>query len=194
MAALTDDTLWTLLSALNDELASRGERVHLVVIGGSALLATGFVERPTRDVDVVAIRDGGVLTTAEPLPTAVTEAAAAVATNFALAPDWINGRPTALLSIASGLPAGFADRVVRRTIGDALVVDFAGRVDLIHLKLYALADRGEPRDYTDLVALNPSASELQVAAAWARTHNMPGPFDDQLAVTLARLGVDDDGR
>jgi hypothetical protein len=36
--------------------------------------------------------------------------------------------------------------------------------------------------------------ELRDAARWARTHNMPGPFGDELAQALADFGVEDDGR
>ncbi len=73
-------------------------------------------------------------------------------------------------------------------------MEFAGRADLIHFKLYALADRNAPRDLADLHALQPTPDELRAAARWARTHNMPGPFDEQIADALALLGVDDEGR
>lgn len=43
-------------------------------------------------------------------------------------------------------------------------------------------------------ALQPTADELRAGARWARTHNMPGPFDDAIARTLTELGVEDDGR
>lgn len=65
---------------------------------------------------------------------------------------------------------------------------------LIFLKLYAAASRPEPRDFTDLRALVPTADELRDAARWARTHDAPGPFDDELARTLKRFGVEDEGR
>lgn len=73
-------------------------------------------------------------------------------------------------------------------------MSFAARVDQIFFKLYAVADRREPRDVTDLQALNPTPEELRDAARWTRTHNAPGPFDDALAHTLNDFGIEDEGR
>lgn len=84
--------------------------------------------------------------------------------------------------------------MITREFGAALTVSFASRIDQIHLKLYAAADRDEPRDFDDLRALEPTGDELMAAAAWARTHNAPGPFDVALARTLHTLGVEDEGR
>ncbi len=67
------------LFALNDQLALRDGSVHLIVIGGSGLIAIDAVSRATRDVDVLALERDGELVSAEPLPEAVREAAATVA-------------------------------------------------------------------------------------------------------------------
>jgi hypothetical protein len=104
----------------------------------------------------------------------------------------LNPGPTGLLAL--GLPGGFSDRLLRHEYGPALRVSFAARVDQIFFRLYAAADRREPRDFADLRQLDPTAGELRAAARWARQHNMPGPFDDAMAQALADLGVDDDGR
>jgi hypothetical protein len=58
MSDITQDSADPILEALGEQLAARGERFELVVIGGSALLALGLVERATRDVDIVALRSG----------------------------------------------------------------------------------------------------------------------------------------
>lgn len=163
-----------------------------MVIGGSGLIAIDAVSRTTRDVDVVALEEGGVLISAEPLPPLLREAAATVARDLGLEPNWLNPGPTGLL--IHGLPAGFVERLIDRDYGAALTVSFASRVDQVFLKLYAAADRREPRDFADLRALQPTAVELRDAARWARTHNMPGPFDDAIAQALQDLGVEDDGR
>lgn len=163
-----------------------------MVIGGSGLIAIDAVARATRDVDVVALEEDGKLVSAEPLPDAVREAAATVARDFGLEPNWLNPGPTGLL--LHGLPAGFAERLIFRDYGEALRVSFASRIDQIFLKLYAAADRREPRDFADLRRLEPTDEELRAAARWARTHNMPGPFDDAMARALADLGVEDAGR
>jgi len=180
------------LSALGDQLAIVGEETHLIVVGGSGLIAIDAVSRATRDVDVVALEQDGVFVSAEPLPPAVDDAAATVARDLGLEPKWLNAGPTGLL--VHGLPAGFADRLTSRDYGYALRVSFASRIDQVYLKLYASADRREPRDFADLRALTPTDEELRAAARWARTHNMPGPFDEAMTRALADLGVEDEGR
>lgn len=192
MEHITSSSLDRVFDALGEQLAASGETAQLVVVGGSGLLAIGVVDRPTRDVDVVALDRDGTYVTAEPLPPAVQNAAALVARDFGLAEDWLNAGPTRLLEIG-GLPAGFRERSLHHDHG-ALSVAYAGRVDQIHLKLYALSDRGEPRDESDLRSLRPTPDELRAAAAWARTHNAPGPFDDELARRLRDFGVEDVGR
>lgn len=180
------------LFALNDQLALRHWSVHLIVIGGSDLIAIDVVSRATRDVDVVALERDGKLVSAEPLPAIVRDAAATVARDLGLEANWLNAGPTGLL--LHGLPAGFAERLVTRDYGVALRVSVAARVDQIFFKLYAAADRREARDFNDLDRLAPTHDELRAAARWARTHNMPGPFDDAMARALADLGVEDEGR
>ncbi len=192
MEGIGSQRLEHILAALNDQLAVAGARVHLVVIGGSGLIAIDAVARTTRDVDVVALEEHGKLVPAEPLPEAVREAAAIVARDFGLEPNWLNAGPTGLL--LHGLPAGFVERLTSRDYGEALRVLFASRIDQVFLKLYAAADRREPRDFADLRRLRPTDEELRAGARWARTHNMPGPFDDAMARALADLGIEDEGR
>lgn len=186
------ETLDEALSALGELLESTGETAHLVVIGGSGLIAIDAVSRTTRDVDIVALEKHGELVSAEPLPDAIVAAAAVVARDLGLEKNWLNAGPTGLLT--GGLPAGFITRLTGRDYGSVLRVSFASRVDQIFLKLYAAADRQEPRDFADLQQLEPTPSELREAARWARTHNMPGPFDDAIAQALAHFGVEDEGR
>jgi hypothetical protein len=192
MVDISSERLEAILIALNEQLAFGGSSIHLVVIGGSGLIAIDAVARVTSDVDVVALEEDGVLVSAEPLPAAVRDAATVVARDFGLEPNWLNAGPTGLL--LHGLPSGFADRLTARDYGSALRVSFASRIDQVFLKLYAAADRREPRDFADLRRLAPSDDELRAAARWARTHNMPGPFDDEMAMALADLGVEDEGR
>ena len=192
MSAIGSERLSEALSALGELLGAAGASAHLVVIGGSGLIAIEAVSRTTQDVDVVALEEAGVLVSADPLPASVIKAAATVARDLGLEPGWLNSRPTSLLQL--GLPAGFIDRVVARDYGPALRVSFAARSDQVFFKLFAAADRREPRDFADLRLLAPTPAELHDAARWARTHNMPGPFDDALALALRDLGVEDEGR
>ena len=181
-----------MLSALGDLLESAGEHYHLIVIGGSGLLAIDVVSRTTQDVHVVALEKNGALVSAEPLPFAIVAAAAIVARDLGLEQNWLNAGPTSLLD--AGLPEGFAERLIGRDYGSVLRVSFASRIDQIFFKLYAAADRREPRDFADLLQLAATPGEFRDAARWARTHNMPGPFDDALAQALSDLGVEDEGR
>jgi hypothetical protein len=194
VARIRPGDLQEVLAALGEQLALAECSVHIVVIGGSGLVAIDAVSRPTRDVDVVALFHDGSLISSAPLPEPLIAAAQIIARDFQLAPDWLNPAPTSLLEIGSGLPAGFAERMITREFGPVLTVSFASRIDQIHLKLYAAADRDEPRDFDDLRALEPTVQELKAAAVWARTHNAPGPFDEALARTLRTFGVEDEGR
>jgi hypothetical protein len=181
-----------MFDALGEQLAARDSRTHLVVIGGSGLLAMGLGDRPTQDVDVVALVQDGELVAARPLPEVLRDAALRVANDFALKPDWLNPGPTSLLELG-GLPDGFVERVTTADYGPALRVSYASRFDQVHLKLYAFASRQEPRDEADLRRLQPTPDELRAGARWARTHKAPGPFDDELAQALSSLGVEDVG-
>ena len=178
-----------LLSALGEQLAVLGQSYDLVVIGGSALLALGFVSRPTRDVDVVALVTPEGLIDAKPLPQPLADARNKVARDFNLPEDWLNSEPGDMLRY--GLPDGFAERLDRRDYGPHLTVRFAGRLDQIHFKLYALADRGPGKHEADLRALNPTPDELIQAARWSRTHDPSEPHRQVLVATLEHLGVSD---
>ena len=146
--------------------------------------------RATEDVDVVALQRDGALVSAEPLPAEVRAAATLVARDFALGERWLNAGPASLLDEATGLPDGFQERLHWRTYGPSLAVGYASRLDQVHLKLTALADRGYPRDRADLIRLEPTPEELRVAAEWVRSHFTPGPLQDQLGEALAEFGVE----
>jgi hypothetical protein len=185
----TGERLNQLFEALAEQLARGGRHYELVVIGGSALLALGLINRPTRDVDVVALREAGVLIKADPLPLELAEARDRVGRDFGLPEEWINAGPAGLVDL--GLPAGFLDRVETRGFGEALIVQFASRFDQIHFKLYALVDQGAGRHEQDLRALNPTAEELVQAARWTRTHDPSPGFRGMLDQALRYLGVHD---
>jgi hypothetical protein len=179
-----------LLLALGEQLSLLGESYDIVVIGGSALLALGLVSRPTRDVDVIALAGSDGFMPAEPLPGPLAEACARVARDFDLPADWLNSEPAGMLRL--GLPQGFAERLDRREYGPHLTVRFASRLDQVHFKLYALADRGGGGKHeADLRALEPTRDELIAAARWSRTHDPSEPHRDILIEALAYLGVKD---
>lgn len=178
-----------LLSALGEQLAEAGETYDLIVIGGSALLALGFVSRVTRDIDVVAIRADSGLTPADPLPEGLDVARQRVARDFGIPADWLNGEPTGMLR--DGLPDGFAERLTTRTYGPALTVRFASRLDQIHFKFFALLDRGPGKHEHDLKALQPTPDELVDAARWCVTKDIGEGHPSAVRQVLAYLGVED---
>jgi len=181
-----------LFAALGQQLEAQGATIELVVIGGSALLAIGLISRPTRDVDIVGLLQGGQLSDPRPLPEPLIAARDRVARDFGLQAGWLNPGPASLLDF--GLPDGFLERLESRSFGPALQVHFASRVDQIHFKLYAMADGTAGKHEADLRELNPSRDELVAAARWTRTHDPSEPFREELLRALAALGVEDAAR
>jgi hypothetical protein len=176
-----------LLDALGEQLGALGRRYELVVVGGSALVALGLVSRPTKDVDVLAIREADRLETAAPLPMPLRTARDRVARDFGLPEEWLNDGPASLLDF--GLPEGFLARAERRDHTPALTVWYASRVDQIHFKLYATVDQPASRHEADLRALRPDEQELLAAARWTRTHDPSDGYLDELLKALDALGV-----
>jgi hypothetical protein len=189
MSDITPDSAELILVALGEQLAARGERYELVVIGGSGLLALGLIERTTKDVDIVALRSGDELEGADPLPDGLRVARDLVARDFSLPTEWLNPGPTELLRF--GLPDGFVDRLERRDFGRGLVVYLASRYDQIHFKLYAAVDQGPGKHETDLRALAPTEAELIAAARWSRSHDPSPGYAEELRAALEFLGVSD---
>jgi hypothetical protein len=175
------------LQLLGQLLADRNRPFDVVAIGGGGLLLIGLIERPTKDVDLVALRDGATLLPANALPPALSEAVEDVARVLELSPSWMNGGPGSLLRF--GLPEGFLERVETRVFG-ALSVSLASRFDQIHFKLYAAADdRPNGKHHVDLQRLRPTHEELRAAARWARTHDPSEGFAIMLRGVLATFGL-----
>jgi len=159
------------LQAAGALLARRGEQAAIVVVGGTALNLLGVITRATQDVDVIAAgTPSGTAPPSEirapdPLPDVLMRAVVTVARDLGLPDDWLN--TTVARQWVTGLPPGFAARVTWRQYG-GLWVGLAGRRDLIFLKLYAAADDVGPtsRHFKDLLALKPTADDLEAARRW----------------------------
>jgi hypothetical protein len=168
---------------------NRADSVELVVCGGSALILAGLIMRTTRDVDVVALIRQGTLCTPAPLPPELQQAVREVAEDLNLPEDWLNNGPSRNEGglFQMGLPDGLANRLTHRVYSGRLTVHVIDRVDQVHFKLYAAADRGGYH-ITDLRALNPAPDELVVAARWAMTHDVSEGFALVLKDLLRSIG------
>jgi hypothetical protein len=92
------------------------------------------------------------------------------------------------------LPESLSESIEWRWYG-GLEVGFAGREPLIALKLFAAVDRDRRSvHYQDLVALEPSAEELNRAARWVKPQDTGASFselvDQVVHSVLADLGRD----
>ncbi len=175
------------LDALGQLLADRQHHHEVVAIGGGSLLLLGQINRPTKDLDLVALVANQELISADPLPLSLLEAAEEVANALNLGKNWLNPGPTSLLG--AGLPQGFSTRMHTRHYG-GLTIHLAGRLDQICLKLYASADQGpDSKHFADLKSLQPTQSELQIAARWCITQDVSKPFAEELESAVNAFGL-----
>ena len=174
------------LETLGEVLADQGHRAELAVIGGGSLLLSQLLERPTKDLDVVALVIAGQYRRAQPFPDFLALAVRDVAEATGLAPDWLNPGPTSLLDF--GLPLGFEQRAILRQFG-ALTLHLASRKDQICFKLYATVDQGpHSKHAADLKKLAPSTDELRWAGDWCQTQDPSEGFAQQLGLALPLFG------
>jgi alkylhydroperoxidase family enzyme len=184
------DSLERALELLGDLLADRDQHFEVVAIGGGGLQLIGVIDRPTKDIDLVALIEGGKLVGAGTFPAALAEAIADVARSLNLSADWMNGAPASLLD--SGLPAGFQDRLEHRKYGRGLDLSLASRFDQIHFKLYAATDDAPGgKHHVDLKKLQPSPQELRLAAEWAKTQDPSEGFAGLVVGVLRDFGIED---
>jgi hypothetical protein len=182
-------TLENALIMLGQRLSRSKRHYEVVAIGGSSLVLLGYIDRTTKDLDLVAVMDAGRLISAKPLPEGLLKEIKVVGTALELGEHWVNGGPTSLLE--SGLPDGFQERLVTRKY-DALTVHFAGRLDQICFKLYAAVDQGSnSKHFADLNRLKPTHNELLIAGKWCLTQDVSSEFSKMLAQALIALGVED---
>jgi len=180
------------IKAIGEILASQGEKVAVVVVGGTALILQGFVERTTKDVEIIAIGPGireGVqmkIEPPEPLPKPLVQAISRVARDYNLPEDWMN--TTVGLQWKTGLPVGFEGRIHWKQYG-GLWLGVADRYDLIFLKLYAAADSEGPSSvhYQDLMALQPTHKELEAAVSWVKSQDPSPQFAQILDQVLEHI-------
>ena len=188
MPPINQNALNEALSLLGSLTASRQRpHLHLVVCGGSALIALQLVARTTKDVDVLATIEDHHLVCARPLPAWLLEDAEEVRKELRLPEKWLNDGPADPDLFRLGLPEGVLERLHTRDFSSCLKIGFIDRVDQIHLKLYAAADRGG-QHFTDLRQLQPTPEELLAAARWTFTQDPSEGFLDGITKVFIALG------
>jgi len=176
------------LRTLGAVLQERRTPYGLLIVGGSGLLLLRLIDRPTGDLDVVALSDNGHYAKVEALPEPLVDAALQVARALELSEDWLNTGPASLMDF--GLPEGWEKRIEVRTYG-GLEVHIPSRFDQICFKLFAAVDRGpDDKHFKDLLSLDPSAGELRAAARWTVTHDPSEGFRNELVACLGSVGVE----
>jgi hypothetical protein len=140
-------------------------------------------------VDVMALREWeGNVVSAYPLPDAVKHAAANVAAELRLDPDWLNAAASLHGFDLSILPLWFWQELDTREYGHNLKISFIGRKGLILLKLSAALDRDQRRDIEDLACLRPSSAELEELLLWVLHHIYETSSHPKLPSLLQELG------
>ncbi len=188
MNRLSTDSLEQALSALAGFLeAEKAAHEALVIVGGGALIALGLVSRTTKDVDIMAgVDPERGLVDPRPMSRALQSAAAKVAREMQLDPHWLNTGPAD--QMLAGLPEGFLSRLTAHDYGSCLTIYVPDRLDLIHLKLFAIMDQGPGRHVNDLKALQPTNDELLQAARWVLTQDAGEAFPEIVRTALKDLG------
>jgi hypothetical protein len=176
------------LETLGAVLQDRRTPYKLLAIGGSGLLLLGLIDRPTGDLDIIALLHGETFRKLDALPEPLEVAARQVGAALGLGERWLNTGPASLMDF--GLPHGWEQRLKMRQYG-GLSLHLPSREDQICFKLYAAVDSG-PNDkhYNDLRNLGPSPAELLFAARSTVTHDPSEAFRDELIRCLASLGVE----
>lgn len=182
-------TLENALTMLGQRLLRSRQHYEVVAIGGASLVLLGYIDRSTKDLDLVALMEAGRLISAKPLPQGLRKEITDVGTALELGEHWVNSGPSSLLE--AGLPQGFEGRLVVRRY-DGLTIHFAGRLDQICFKLYAAVDQGPTsKHFSDLQRLEPTQDELLTAKAWCLTQDVSLDFSVMLTEALRALGVED---
>ena len=182
------ETLEEALSVLGAVLEDRELEYSILAVGGGSLMLLGLIGRATKDLDIVAIKESGGYSKADPLPGPLLRAVEDTGRALGLPPDWINAGPAGLFDF--GLPEGFESRLKVRRFG-ALELWLLERRDQIALKLYAAVDQGPQSKHTaDLRLLEPTAEELLEAARWTRQHDPSRGFHGELIRALKHFGVE----
>ncbi len=196
------DTLFAVRNALRvlgRRLEERGTSLDVVIVGGAALMLGGHHQRPSEDVDVLAVVDGEQWSGPRPLPEDLVRDVRTIGMALGLpvdathGQDWFNAGPAMLIQMI--LPDGMPDRCTTEQF-HALTVRVPHRKDLIALKLLSASGmtlrRRREVDLTDLRTLQPTPDEWAHAISFSlRWNGLPDAFEVDLLPTLQELGARD---
>lgn len=182
------------LERLNAKMVYAGMgSLELVSCGGASLNLMGWVSRSTADVDIICSfqvdpAGGPSLVKTTELPGEFRTLIAEVGRDLGLDETWLNFGPAPLMDF--GLPPGLETRLQRVSFGKALALHLVGRLDQIHLKLYAVMDP-KTRIEThlgDLMDLEPTENETRQAVNWLLNRKTSADFRKKLKQILDRIG------
>jgi hypothetical protein len=120
------------LETLGAVLQDRRTPYELLAIGGSGLLLLGLIDRPTGDLDIIALLHGETFRKLDSLPDPLESAARQVGAALGLGERWLNTGPASLMDF--GLPHGWEQRLTTRQYG-GLILHLPSREDQICFKL-----------------------------------------------------------
>lgn len=133
-------------------LKKRDLQLQAIIVGGTALNLLGYINRQTRDIDIIAPE----------LSNDIQKASKDFAKEHPhLWEEWLNNGHSSLTDI---LPTGWDNRLVDSFVGEALHLKTLSRSDLLKTKLFAYCDRGT--DLADCIAMAPTEEELNEALQW----------------------------
>lgn len=170
-----------ILPAFDQFLTEKGEKFDGIVIGASALVLMGVMDRDTIDVDILDPK----------IPPRVLGLAAEFHDKMEkdgtdMIEKWLNNGPDSLLDV---LPKGWRSRLVPVFKGKALNLQTLGRLDLIKTKLFAYCDR-EEQDRFDLTKLAPTKEELIGCFEWVSYQEVNPMWPDHVRKKFISLSMD----
>ena len=122
-------------------------------------------------VEVIAVKDGGELVDAFPLPMNVHGAAIEVAETMSLSPVWLDNTTAGRLELKQ-LPEDLFEGVVEKTFGGKLTVSFLGRAGRKYLHFYRAVREDGKGDLEDLKRLALKPGELAQVTQWVRVEGL----------------------
>ena len=152
--ALRKMTIIEVLNQFDDQLTKEKVEFNGIVVGASALVLLGIIDRMTRDIDLIN----------NSIPQKVRDQIEIFAKkNIGLDSNWINCSSAVL---RKNLQPGWESRLREIFRGKSLRLQTLSRKDLLITKLIGYCDRGT--DIYDCIGMKPSQKELKTSFHWVR--------------------------